>query len=132
MYFCYTLQESVAEGFLEAVSRPSGFFSLMESLIPQLVSYFSKAASSLVCSLWLHSTSTTAQCVKKYLPLVSSKRAHVTAAEVLHHNKQCIIAPFTLSTALHPHTSSAVCVDGDSSKPPCSMFLMSLLHHSEL
>lgn len=95
----YTLQESAAEGFLEAASGPSGFLSLMETLIPELVSYFSKSISSLLYSLWQHSTTITMQCMKKYLLLVCFKHAHSIASEAL--SDFCnIISPFTFSTAL--------------------------------
>lgn len=136
----YTLQESAAEGFLEAASGPSGFLSLMETLIPELVSYFSKSISSLY-SLWQHSTTITMQCMKKYLHLVCFKHAHSIASEAL--SDFCnIISPFTFSTALvtmetsvltsSPYFFSYLRLSSLSENILCSMFLMRSLHYSEL
>lgn len=80
LFLCYTVQESVAEGFLEAVSGPSGFLSLIETLIPELVSYFSKSISSLHNSLWQHSTIIIRRCLKKHLFPVCFKHAHIIAS----------------------------------------------------
>lgn len=120
LFLRYTVQESVAEGFLEAVSGPSGFLSLIETLIPELVSYFSKSISSLHSSLWQHSMIIIRRCLKKHLFLVCFKHAHITASVM---SSSFCTARMAYNLIIHFHSSCDI-------TDLCSNFITALLQLS--